>query len=110
MEQEKIATTLTDHENRVKVCEHRIKDLEETTKRIETLTLSVEKLAVSVERMANEQVEYRDKQNELAKKILEVEQAPTKAKAKIHDDIWQSVGRIVIGAIVGAILTYIGFA
>lgn len=102
-EQDLIAT-MAQHTEKLKVCEHRISDLEVVTKRIESLTLSVEKLAVSCEAMAREQVEYRDKQNELAKRILEVEQYPNKRKANAFDKYAGQVIAILIGALVSFLL------
>lgn len=95
-------------EEKVSVSNHRIADLEEKTDRIENLTLSVQKLAMSVEQMAKEQVDYRARQNELADKLIELEQAPNRAKAKKWDEILSSIIQLVIAAIFGALLTYVG--
>lgn len=102
-EQDLIAT-MAQHSEKLKVCEHRISDLEVVTKRIESLTLSVEKLAVSCETMAREQVDYRERQNELAKRILEVEQQPNRRKAKILEQYGGQIITIVIGALVSFLL------
>lgn len=110
MENEQIAVRLAEHENRIKVSEHRIKDLEEKTDRIESLTLSVQKLASSVELMAKEQADYRNKQNQIADKILELEKAPDKEKAKRHDDAVAIVFQCILSALIGFVLAYIGLS
>ena len=95
-------------EEKIKVSNHRIEDLEEKTDRIEKLTLSVQKLAMSVEQMAKEQIEYRSKQDQIANKLIELEQAPAKDKAKKVDSILTYVVQLIVAAIIGAFLTYIG--
>lgn len=95
-------------ENKMSVADHRIENLEEKTDRIENLTLSVQKLAISVEQMAKEQIDYRAKQNQIANKLIELEQAPAQDKAKKVDSILTYVMQLVVAAIVGAILAYIG--
>nr|DAY81012.1 MAG TPA: Hemolysin [Caudoviricetes sp.] len=97
-------------EERVKVSNHRIDDLEEKTDRIENLTLSVQKLAISVEQMAKEQIDYRSKQDQIANKLIELEQAPSKDKAKKVDSILTYVAQLIVAAIVGAVLAYIGLS
>ena len=97
-------------EERVKMSNHRIDDLEEKTDRIENLTLSVQKLAISVEQMAKEQIDYRSKQDQIANKLIELEQAPSKDKAKKVDSILTYVAQLIVAAIVGAVLTYIGLS
>ena len=92
----------------MKVSNHRIADLEGKTDRIENLTLSVQKLAMSVEQMAKEQVDYRARQNELADKLIELEQAPNRAKAKRWDEVLATIIQLCIAAIFGALLTYVG--
>lgn len=95
-------------EEQMKVSNHRIADLEGKTDRIENLTLSVQKLAMSVEQMAKEQVDYRARQNELADKLIELEQAPNRAKAKRWDEVLATIIQLGIAAIFGALLTYVG--
>jgi hypothetical protein len=95
-------------EEKIKVSNHRIGDLEEKTDRIEKLTLSVQKLAMSVEQMAKEQIDYRSKQDQIANKLIELEQAPAKDKAKKVDSILTYVMQLVVAAFVGAVLAYIG--
>ena len=95
-------------EEKIKVSNHRIDNLEDKTNRIENLTLSVQKLAMSVEQMAKEQIDYRAKQNQIANKLIELEQAPAQDKAKKVDSILTYVMQLVVAAIVGAILAYIG--
>lgn len=97
-------------EERVKMSNHRIDDLEEKTDRIENLTLSVQKLAISVEQMAKEQIDYRSKQDQIANKLIELEQAPSKDKAKKVDSILTYVAQLIVAAIVGAVLAYIGLS
>ena len=97
-------------EERVKVSNHRIDDLEEKTDRIENLTLSVQKLAISVEQMAKEQIDYRSKQDQIANKLIELEQAPSKDKAKKVDSILTYVAQLIVAAIVGAVLAYLGLS
>lgn len=97
-------------EERVKVSNHRIDELEEKTDRIENLTLSVQKLAISVEQMAKEQIDYRSKQDQIANKLIELEQAPSKDKAKKVDSILTYVAQLIVAAIVGAVLAYIGLS
>ena len=97
-------------EERVKVSNHRIDDLEEKTDRIENLTLSVQKLAISVEQMAKEQIDYRSKHDQIANKLIELEQSPSKDKAKKVDSILTYVAQLIVAAIVGAVLTYIGLS
>lgn len=108
MDNELIAARIAEHENRLKVSEHRIKDLEDKTDRIENLTLSVQKLATSVESMAKEQADYRDKQNQIADKILELEKAPAEAKAKKLDEVLSWSVKCFISALIGFLLAYIG--
>lgn len=95
-------------EEQMKVSNHRIADLEGKTDRIENLTLSVQKLAMSVEQMAKEQVDYRARQNELADKLIELEQAPARDKAKHWEDTVSTVLHYVLTAAAGALLAYIG--
>ena len=95
-------------EEKIKVSNHRIDDLEENTDRIEKLTLSVQKLAMSVEQMAKEQIDYRSKQDQIANKLIELEQAPVMEKAKKVDSILTYVAQLIVAAVIGAILTYIG--
>lgn len=95
-------------EEKMSVANHRIDDLEEKTDRIESLTLSVQKLAMSIEQMAKEQMEYRDKQEGIANRLIELEQAPTKAKAKRWEDTVATVLRYILTTLVGALLAYIG--
>nr|DAG22729.1 MAG TPA: hemolysin [Caudoviricetes sp.] len=95
-------------EEKIKVSNRRIEDLEDKTDRIENLTLSVQKLAISVEQMAKEQVDYRAKQDQIANKLIELEQQPSKDKAKKVDSILTYVMQLVVAAIVGAVLAYIG--
>ena len=102
-EQDLIAT-ITQHSEKLKVCEHRISDLEAVTKRIESLTLSVEKLAMSCETIAKEQAEHRETQNDLAKRILEVEQQPNKRKAKILEQYGGQIVSIIIAALISFLL------
>lgn len=103
MTNEEVAATLAEHSNRIKVSEHRIDDLKEKTDRIESLTLSVQKLAISVEAMAKEQIDYRQKQNDLAEKLLEIERKPDKDKAKKLDGI----AEYILFAIMGALISYL---
>ena len=88
----------------------RVSVLEEKTDRIENLTLSVQKLAISVEQMAKEQIDYRSKQDQIANKLIELEQAPSKDKAKKVDGILTYVAQLIVAAIVGAVLAYIGLS
>ena len=97
-------------EEKIKVSNHRIDDLEDKTDRIEKLTLSVQKLAMSVEQMAKEQIDYRAKQEQIANKLIELEQAPAKDKAKKVDSILTYVMQLVVAAFVGAVLAYIGIS
>ena len=103
MNQEEIAVSIAEHNKEIGSLKHRVVELEEKTDRIESLTLSVQKLAQSVEVMAKEQVDYRTKQNEIASRLLEVEQAPIKAKAKKHDDTWQYIWHVVLGLVIGIV-------
>ena len=105
---EEIATRVSVLEEKVKVSNHRINDLEEKTDRIEKLTLSVQKLAMSVEQMAKEQIDYRAKQDQIADKLIELEQAPAKDKAEHWEDTVSTVLHYVATAGVGALLAYIG--
>ena len=50
VDNETVAATFADHENRLKVSEHRIADLEETYKQIQELTISVKELTMSVKK------------------------------------------------------------
>ncbi len=105
---EEIITRVSVLEEKIKVSNHRIENLEENTNRIENLTLSVQKLAMSVEQMAKEQIDYRSKQDQIANKLIELEQAPAKDKAKKVDSILTYVAQLIVAAIIGAFLTYIG--
>lgn len=105
---EEIASRVSVLEEKVKVSNHRIDDLEEKTDRIENLTLSVQKLAMSVEQMAKEQIDYRAKQDQIADKLIELEQAPARDKAKHWEDTISTVLHYVLTAAVGALLAYIG--
>ena len=105
---EEFATRVSVLEEKVKVSNHRIDDLEEKTDRIEKLTLSVQKLALSVEQMAKEQVDYRAKQDQIADKLIELEQAPAKDKAKHWEDTMSTILHYILTAAVGALMTYIG--
>ena len=106
MNEERIAVL----EEQIRVSNHRIADLEEKTDRIENLTLSVQKLAMSVEQMAKEQTDYRDKQERIANKLIELEQAPVQDKAKRWDSIILTILQVLISALVGACLAYIGLS
>lgn len=83
----------------MKVANHRIDDLESTMNRIESLTISVEKLAVSVEALAKCQMDDRKRSDNLAERLLEVEQYPIKDKAAKHDAAVKQLVTFVIGAI-----------
>lgn len=103
-QEQEIAVKLAEHTEQIKVANHRIADLEATTRRIEKLTMSVEKLAMSCEAMTREQSDYRAKQNELAKRLLEVEQLPAKKKAGKWDKYAGQIASIIIGALVSFLL------
>lgn len=88
----------------MKVANHRIEDLENKTDRIESLTLSVQKLAISVENMAKEQIDYRAKQEELANRVLSVEQKPNRDKANKWEKVVETLFTLVFGALVSYLL------
>lgn len=97
MEEKELYIAIAELTEQMKVANHRISDLEETTKRIESLTLSVEKLAMSVESMAKEQMDYRAKQNELASRLLDIEQKPYKDKALLVSKIVEHIAIMICG-------------
>lgn len=68
------------------------------------LPLSLGKL----EQMAKEQIDYRAKQDQIADKLIELEQAPDKDKAKRWEDTVSTALHYVLTAVVGALLAYIG--
>lgn len=103
-QEQEVFVKIAEHEEKIKVTNHRLKDLEEHITKVESLTLSVEKLAFAVENMAKEQIDYRSKQNELAKRILEVEQLPNKRKANILDKYLGQILAIIIGALISYLL------
>lgn len=105
-----ILLNINDHDNRLKACERRIDDLENKTDKLETLTLAVQKLAISVEQMTKDQSDFRGQQNELARRLLEVERAPAQQKANEYDDIKKTAVHCIISALVGAILVYLGLS
>lgn len=86
--------------------ERRLSSLENTIKRIESLTVAVEKLALSVENMAKDQLDYRTKQNEIANRLLEVEQLPMKEKAKHHDKVIEKIIGLILAGVVGFLLNH----
>lgn len=104
MDNEVIATKLTEHENRIKVAEHRIEELEEKTDRIESLTLSVKELAMSVKTMADGLRDTKNDTADLDERLSEVEKYPIKRKAEIHDRYVSQVATLIIGALVGFLL------
>lgn len=97
MTNEQIVEKISNHDTR-------IKNLEKETASLESLTLSVQKLALSIEQMAKEQADYRYKQNEMAERLLTVEQQPLKDKANKHDVYMSQIITLVLGAIVGYLL------
>ncbi len=103
-QEQEVLIKIAEHTEQIKVANHRISDLEATTKRIEKLTMSVEKLAMSCEAMTREQSDYRAKQNELAKRLLEVEQLPTRKKAGKWDKYMGQIATIIIGALISFLL------
>lgn len=108
MTEENVAVKLTEHDTKIQAVEHRLSDLEDKTDRIENLTLSVQKLASSVEIMAKEQAEYREKQETITDKLVQLEQRPDREKVKKLDDIIMYTTHIIVAAVVGAFLAYIG--
>lgn len=105
-----ILLNINDHDNRLKACERRIDALEDKTDKLETLTLAVQKLAISVEQMTKDQSDFRGQQNELARRLLEVERAPAQQKANEYDDIKKTAVHCIISALVGAVLVYLGIS
>lgn len=108
MENESFALELNNHDNRLQTCERRIEDLELKTDKLETLTLAVQKLAISVEQMTKDQADFRGQQNELARRLLEVERAPAQQKASEYEYIKKTAVQCIISALVGAGLVYLG--
>jgi len=104
MDNEIIATKLTEHENRIKVSEHRIEDLEEKTDRLEDLTLSVQELAISVKTMTDEMKTAKTATDNIKERLAEVEAQPYRAKAAMHDKYVSQIATLIIGTLVGFLL------
>ena len=92
MTDEEVSNKLTEHEQRIKVCEHRETDLENQNNKIQQLAMSVHDLAGSVSDMAKVQKCQGDR-------IEAIENAP------MH--IWSRILWIVITAAVGTAIGYI---
>lgn len=107
---ENIELSINDLDNRLKTSERRIDDLENKTDKLEMLTLAVQKLAISMEQMTKDQSDFRGQQNELARRLLEVERAPAQQKANEYDDIKKTVVHCIISALVGAALVFLGLS
>ena len=100
MDNETVAATFAEHENRLKVSEHRIADLEETYKQIQELTISVKELTMSVKSMVEEQAKQRSEQKRQAEQIEEIRNAPDKERSALWKSICEKVAYLVIGGIV----------
>lgn len=92
MTDEEVSNKLTEHEQRIKVCEHRETDLENQNNKIQQLAMSVHDLAGSVSDMAKVQKCQGDR-------IEAIENAP------MH--IWSRILWIVITAAAGIATGYI---
>lgn len=92
MTDEEVSNKLTEHEQRIKVCEHRETDLENQNNKIQQLAMSVHDLAGSVSDMAKVQKCQGDR-------IEAIENAP------MH--IWSRILWIVITAAAGIAIGYI---
>lgn len=96
--------TVARHDEKIRTLFDRVEKVEVVADRIESLAMSTQRIATSVESMQKEQNEYRAKQNELADRILEVEQNPIKDKANRYTTITNKIIDIVLGAVVGFLL------
>ena len=72
---------------------------------IENLTLSVQKLAISVEQLAQNQAEDRQEQKRIANEIIEIKNVPLKNKANWSDKILDKALTVIVGAVVGYLLS-----
>lgn len=105
--QEEIEVKVATLCEKMSVANHRIDDLEATTQRIESLTLSVEKLSMSIEQMVKEQCQQREAQNQLADRLLKVEQLPYQDKAGKWDLVWKQVLVAITSGVVGYLISLI---
>lgn len=96
MTNEEIATTLANHDNRIKVSEHRIADLEQLQKQIYDLTISVKEIAMSVKNMVEEQKEQGDR-------IKKLEEQPAEKWNTLQKTIITSIVSTLIGAALSAL-------
>lgn len=104
MNETEVAVKLAEHEEKIKVANNRIADLENKTNTIEKLALSVQKIAIATETLTKNQIEYQQKQEQIAKKLVDIEGMPLRSKAEKHDFYVDTVLKLVIGAIVGFLL------
>lgn len=92
MTNEEITVKITEHDQRIKVCEHREADLEAQNESIHNLALSVHDLAGSVKDMA-------ETQKSQGERIETIEKTPMKAWSRI---LW-----IVVTAVIGIAVGYL---
>ena len=96
MESEQVSIMLTQHEQLLAGLERRMMKIEETQAQIADLTISVREIAVSVKNMTEEQKQQGDR-------LRLLEQKP----ARLWDTAMGAIITGIIGAVLGAVVTYL---
>lgn len=102
--EEQVAVSLAEHEQRLTVSEHRVKDLEAETKVIQELALSVRELAMNMKQMMEEQKEQ-------GTRLKTLEEEPAKQWASTKKALWNAflgaIGSTIAMAGVYAMAQYV---
>lgn len=111
MEKEEIVKELIETSERSKSNTHQIEEIKNKVEQIDRREESIHKIATSVEVMAKDVAymkadisEVKESQKDLTQEIAEVKDAPTKAKARKHDEVIDMFLKLAFTGIITFIL------